>query len=105
MHCVLTNQDVRRAASWFTCILYYTYDGAPVYFGHVGYNQNNKNILLGVIYANGAKGFSATTCVLYRASPISSADEYSITTTDAIIGSNITTIPYFLTRSIIIIII
>jgi len=58
-----------------TCILYYTYDGAPVYYGLVGYNKNNKNILLGVIHANCAKGFSATTCGLYRASQILSADE------------------------------
>lgn len=67
--------------------------GEPVYFGLVSYNKNNKNILLGVINANGAKNFPHRR--LYytdRAGPILSAEEqYNITTIDdAIIGSNIT---------------
>lgn len=57
--------------------VYYTIhmNGVPVYFGLAGYNKNNKNILFGVNKANGTKGFTATTSVLYRASPILSVEE------------------------------
>jgi len=58
--------------------VYYTIhmSGEPVYFGLVSYNKNNKNILLGVINANGAKNFPHRR--LYytdRAGPILSAEE------------------------------